>query len=257
MNVNQGEIIIRDTPSQAAVAAADLFAATARERASDKGFFAVAVSGGSTPRPMHRLLAEEPLRSDVPWDKTHIFWVDERCVSFEDPASNYGTARKDFLEKVPIPAGQIHPMPVEIPPEEGACNYQDKMSSFFQLENKEFPSFDLIFLGLGTDGHTASLFPGQRALEERERLVVAVKGGDPYVNRLTMTLPVLNRARQIVFLVSGKEKAETLRTVFEGNQARLPAQKIHALDGKLTWLLDKEAASLLPGEIIHTRRSHS
>ena len=88
MNVNQGKIIIRDTPSQAAVAAADLFAATARERASDKGFFAVAVSGGSTPRPMHRLLAEEPLRSDVPWDKTHIFWVDERCVSFEDLASN-------------------------------------------------------------------------------------------------------------------------------------------------------------------------
>ena len=254
MNMSQGEIIIRDTLSQLAVASADLFAATARERVSEKGLFTVAVSGGSTPRPMHRLFAEDPYRSEVPWNKTHLFWVDERCVSREDLASNYGLARKDFLEKISIPAEHIHPMPVEIPPEEGARNYQEKINSFFQLENKEFPIFDLIFLGLGTDGHTASLFPRQRALDERERLVVAVKGGNPYVNRLTMTLPVLNRARQIVFLISGKEKARTLRSVFGDNQARLPAQKVHALYGTLTWLLDKKAAALLPGEIIHVAR---
>lgn len=253
MNMNQGEIIIRESPSEVTLTAAELFAKTARESVSEKGFFTVAVSGGFTPRPMHRMLAKEPFRSDVPWHKTHLFWVDERCVPFEDPASNYGAAQKDFLEEIPLPARQTYPMPVEIPPEEGALNYQDTMGSFFQLENQEFPYFDLIFLGLGTDGHIAALFPGQIALEEEERFVVAVKGGNPYVNRLTMTLPALNRARQIVFLVFGKRKAETLRRVFEGPQARLPAQKIQPLNGALTWLLDSESASMLSKERSHEK----
>ena len=244
MNLNQGEIIIRDTPVQAAAAAADLFARTARECVFNKGFFSIAISGGSTPRPMHRMLAKEPYRWEVPWDKTHIFWVDERWVPENDPQSNYGAAKQDILDRVDIPREQIYPMFNGGFPIEKALKYQKKIIDFFQLKEGEYPIFDLIFLGLGTDGHTASLFPGERALEEREKFVVAVKGGVPYVNRLTMTLPVLNMARQIVFLVSGKEKAEILRTVLEGYQPLLPASKIQPKNGILTWILDKEAASL-------------
>jgi len=257
VNEKQGKIIIRDTPSQAAAAAADLFAGTARDCVSDKGFFTVAVSGGSTPGPMHRMLAKEPYRWGVPWNKTHIFWVDERRVPENDPQSNYGAAKQDILDRVDIPREQIYPVFDGDSPGEWALKYQKKIIDFFQLKEGQYPIFDLIFLGLGTDGHTASLFPGQRALEERENFVVAVKGGDPYVNRLTMTLPVLNRARQIVFLVSGKEKAEILRTVLGDNQARLPAQKIHALGGELTWILDKEAASLLPARADLKNLMHS
>jgi len=245
VNLNQGEIIIRDTPSQAASVAADLFAKTAGEGVSDQGFFTAAISGGSTPGLVYRMLAEEPYRLKVPWNKTHIFWVDERCVSFEDPASNYGAAKQDFLDRVGIPREQIYPMFDGGFPGEKALKYQKKIVDFFQLKEGQYPIFDLIFLGLGTDGHTASLFPGQGALEEKEKFVTAVKGGDPYVKRLTMTLPVLNRARRIVFLVFGKEKAETLRTVLEGNQALLPASKIQPKNGMLNWILDKEAASLL------------
>jgi len=140
-----------------------------------------------------------------------------------------------------------------LPPKQGAQKYQKALIDFFHPEDGLFPTFDQIFLGMGADGHTASLFPGQDALDERKRLIVAVKGGNPDVNRLTMTLPVLNRARQIVFLISGKEKAATLKTVFQDDQARLPVQKIHALDKELTWLLDREAASLLHGEMIYEK----
>ena len=247
-HMNQAEIIIRETPSQAATAAADLFAATARESISDKGFFTVAVSGGSTPRPMHRMLAEEPFCSDVPWHKTHLFWVDERCVPEKDPASNFGLARKDFLDRVPIPQSQIYPMPGEASPEEGAGIYQRVLIDFFHLQKGELPVFDLIFLGTGKDGHTASLFPEQKALDEMERLVVCVKGGVPNVSRITMTFPVLNHAKRIIFIVSGKNKADIVKTILEFPKARLPAQRIQPLNGTLTWLLDSESASMLSKE---------
>jgi len=138
-----------------------------------------------------------------------------------------------------------------LPPKQGAQKYQKALIDFFHLEDGRFPTFDQIFLGMGADGHTASLFPGQDALDERKRLIVAVKGGNPNVNRLTITLPVLNRARQIVFLISGKEKAASLKTVFEDRENQLPAQRIRPLNGELIWLLDQEAASLLSGDIIY------
>ena len=246
--MNQGEIIIRETPSQVALAAAELFAATARKSVSDKGFFTVAVSGGSTPRPMHKMLAEKPFRSDIPWHKTHLFWVDERCVSFEDPASNYGLARKDFLDQVPIPQNQIHPIPVGASSEEGSGIYQRMLIDFFHLQKGKFPVFDLILLGTGKDGHTASLFPGQTALGEMERLVVCVKGGVPNVNRITMTFPVLNHAKRIIFMVSGKNKAGIVKTILEFPEARLPAQGVQPLKGNLAWLLDSTSASRLSKE---------
>jgi 6-phosphogluconolactonase len=252
MTGNQ-KIIIKENAAMLAQKATTLFHKTAKESIDRRGRFVVAISGGSTPKRMYRMLSEEPYGSGILWDKTYIFWVDERCVPENDPASNYGSAKKDFLNRVPVPKTQVYPMPGELPPKQGAQKYRKALIDFFHIEDGRFPIFDFIFLGMGTDGHTASLFPGHRTLYEKERLVVAVKGGDPNVNRLTLTLPVLNRARHIVFLISGKEKAATLKTVFEDDQARLPVQKIHALDKELTWLLDREAASLLPEEMIHEK----
>jgi 6-phosphogluconolactonase len=239
------KIIIKDTPDLLAQEAAGLFCEAADESASIKNLFTVALSGGTTPVLMNRLLAKEPYSSKVPWDKTHIFWVDERCVSYSHPLSNYGAAVKDLISKVPIPESNVHPMPVEYLPETGSEVYQDRLTQFFGLNHKEIPRFDLILLGIGKDGHTASLFPGQGALDEVEGLVVSVKGGDPDVNRLSMTLPVLNNAREIAFLVSGKQKVSILRTVLENDQAKLPAQKIRPVGGDVKWLIDREAASML------------
>ena len=245
------QVIIKDNPIQLAQEAADIFIAEAWNSVNKRARFAIAISGGSTPRVMHRMLANKPHDSRIPWDKIHVFWVDDRCVPENDPASNYGAAKKDFLNLVPIPEAQVHPISWKMPPEDGAKKYQQEIMHFFHLEDGYFPTFDLIFLGIGADGHTASLFPEQDALYEKEKLVVAVKGGDPYVSRLTMTFPVLNGARQIVFLVSWKQKAVTVKTIFEDSQVTLPAQQIRPVSGKLTWLMDREAASLLSKGIVH------
>jgi 6-phosphogluconolactonase len=244
------EIIITDDPAQLAEAAASIFTRTAKDCVTQTNLFSVAISGGSTPRAMHRLLAEAPYCSDIPWKKTRIFWVDERCVPVDDPASNYGLAKKDFLDRVPIPLEQIHPMSGGVPPEEGAKKYQEEMESFFQMGEENFPVFDLIFLGMGKDGHTASLFPGKRSVVASERWVAAVKGGNPDVYRLTLTYDVLNRAKEIYFLVSGKGKAPIVKTAIENKDAHLPTQKIQPIQGRLTWLLDRESASLLAEEMI-------
>jgi 6-phosphogluconolactonase len=245
------QIIINDDTIDLARTAADIFSMRANECVARKGEFFVAISGGTTPRLFHRMWVQEPYVSEIPWDKIHIFWVDERCVPENDAASNYGAFKKDFLNRAPMSKTQIYPMPGRLSPEDGARKYQEALMECFHLKYGQFPTFDQIFLGMGADGHIASLFPEHGAVDEKEKLVVAVKGGDPYVSRLTMTLPVLNRSRQIVFLVSGKRKAAALKRVFESDQALLPAQKIRALKGELTWLLDREAASLLPGEMIH------
>jgi len=244
------EIIIVESADDLAKKGALIFFESAQKGVEQERPLAIAISGGSTPRGMHRLLAEKPFVSDTPWNKTHIFWVDERCVPADDPASNYGLAKKDFLERVPISPGHIHPMPGEVSPEEGAKIYQRALRAFFQLGQEAHPIFDLIILGVGKDGHTASLFPGQESVVASEGWVVAVKGGDPNVYRLTLTYDVLNRGKEIIFLVSGKDKAPIVKTVFEESKARLPAQRIQPTQGKLTWLLDKEAASLLSKETI-------
>jgi 6-phosphogluconolactonase len=243
------QIIIANNATELAINAADVFLETARDCVRERDRFAVALSGGSTPHEMHRMLAEEPYGSDVPWEKVHIFWVDERCVPVDDPASNYGAAKKEFLDRIPIPAEQIHPMPGHLPPEEGVMNYRKALKAFFRPEGRDHPAFDLIFLGVGKDGHTASLFPGHRSLETEKGWVAAVKGGEPDVYRLTFTYKVLNQAKHIYFMVSGKGKAPIVKTIFEKRDAQLPAQKIQPVNGKLTWLLDQDAASLLSGEI--------
>ena len=239
------QITVKDTSIDLARTAADIFSMRANECVARKGHFFVAISGGTTPRLFHRMLVQEPYVSEIPWDKMHIFWVDERCVPENDAASNYGASKKDFLNRAPISKTQIYPMPGRLSPEDGARKYQKALMEFFDLKYGQFPIFDLIFLGTGKDGHTASLFPGQKALDERERLVISVKGGDPYVSRLTMTFPVLNHAKRIIFMVSGKNKADIVKTILEFHKARLPAQRIQPLNGTLTWLLDNESASML------------
>ncbi len=229
---------------------ARLVCATAAAAARRRGGFSLALAGGNTPRAMHRSLTREPCRSRLPWSRTDFFWADERCVPFSDPASNYGTASEDFLSRVPVVAARVHPMPAETEPEAAAREYEGTLQKVFQVPAGSFPRFDLILLGIGRDGHTASLFPGQASLAEDRRWVLTARGGEPEVQRLTLTLPVINRARQVFVLVSGRSKAEVVREVLEARDCKLPAALVRPA-GRLTWLLDREAASLLRG-----RRGH-
>lgn len=242
--------IITSDSKQLSAKGLEIFCKTARKTVAHQGRFVVAISGGSTPRAMHRLLAQEPHLTNIPWQKSHIFWVDERMVDFSHPDSNFGTAKKDFLDKIPIPLDQVHPMPAMARPEEGAALYQAELENFFRSLGVNDPVFDLILLGIGKDGHIASLFPGQPSIKESDKWVLSVKGGQPDVFRLTLTYVVLNSSKHILFLVSGIEKATIVKTLFEDSQARLPAMGIRPLNGKMTWLLDQEAASLLPERIV-------
>lgn len=239
------ETMVVDSASQLAERGAEAFRDAAREAAAARGRFAVAISGGSTPRAMHRLLATDPYRSDIPWLKVSLFWVDERLVPANDPASNFGTARQDLLDRLPIPPGRVYPMTMSDTPQSAATAYQKRLQDFFIRTESGFPVFDLVILGIGTDGHTASIFPADRSALETQSWVVAVKGGKPYVDRLTLSLPVLNHARSIVFLVAGSDKAEVVKTALTDETAGLPASRIQPAAGRLCWILDRAAAALL------------
>ena len=237
--------IIVDSAKDLAVRGAELIVSEARKSVSLNDRFSIGLSGGGTPRAMHRLLSVEPFLSELIWDKMHIFWVDERCVSSQHTESNYGNARRDFLDSVPLAQGNIHPMPGEVDPERGAEEYGEFLFDFFRPSKDEFPAFDILFLGLGTDGHTASLFPGHDVLNEKKRPIRALSGGDPSFDRLTMTLPVINSAKKIVFTVSGKSKAGIVKEIFDSLDSVLPASMVKPYDGELIWLLDSDAVSLL------------
>lgn len=242
MKTNRISIIVEENKEALSETGARLFEQKAIEAVKRGGQFFVALSGGSTPRQMHKRLA---FRSTIPWQGVHVFWGDERCVPAEDPWSNHGAARKDFLGKVPLPADRIHPMPAHVNPQQGALMYEKELEHVFNLKQAQLPVFDLIFLGLGKDGHTASLFPEHKSLEENEKFVVAVKGRDPDVYRLTLTFAVINRAREVIFMVSGTDKAEVVKAVIGAQEEKLPASRVRPSSGFLTWLLDREAASLL------------
>jgi 6-phosphogluconolactonase len=245
------KIIIKDDPTFLAKQAAEIFVASAGGSIDKKRPFTVAISGGSTPRRMHKILATKPYIQNIPWQESHIFWVDERCVPQDSPESNYGTAKRDFIDEVPIPQTHVHWITCKPSPRVSAKEYQKTLKDFFSFENVRIPRFDLIFLGMGVDGHIASLFPGQKSLYEKEELVVAVEGGNPNTNRITMTLPLLNQARHIVFIITGTEKSRTVQKVFEDSNKQLPAQKIRPLNGQVTWLMDRVAAALLTGDLHH------
>jgi 6-phosphogluconolactonase len=242
---------ISATASEVAAAAAELFATTAIYAASARGVARIAISGGSTPKSMFQLLADptQPYLNDIPWAKLQLFWVDERCVPPDHPESNYRMTNEAMLSKVPLPDANIHRMEGELDPEEAASRYESEIRNAFKLEGAQTPTFDLILLGLGPDGHTASLFPHTEGLDEMARIVIANHVPQKDTWRITLTWPVLVQGREVAFLMEGKEKEEMVRTVFTGgyDPETYPAQLIRPASGRLTLLLDTPAAAGLPG----------
>ena len=238
------------TAAEVAGAAADLFASSARAAVEARGVARIAVSGGGTPKAMFALLADQsaPYFARVPWERLELFWVDERCVPPTDKDSNYRMTNEAMLAKVPLPAEQIHRMEGELEPEVAAARYEAAIRTAFRLEGAETPVFDLVLLGMGDDGHTASLFPHTEALHELGRLVVANHVPQKETWRVTLTWPVIDRGREVAFLIEGAGKADVLRDVLLGeyDPESKPSQLIRPASGELTFLLDAAAAAKLP-----------
>lgn len=230
-------------------AAAQHFATIASDAVVMRGKFMVALAGGNTPRDLYLLLAQRWWRTRIPWDKSHIFFGDERCVPAQHPESNYRMVHEALLGKLVLPAENVHRMAGELDPQVAAAAYQQEIVRTFGTTAKAPPRFDLILLGLGSDGHTASLFPGTAALHESEKLVVANYVERLKSFRLTLTLPVCNHARYIIFLVAGESKADIVNEVIGAPDrpgSRYPAQLIRPTDGAALWLLDRAAGHKLP-----------
>ncbi len=207
-----------------------------------RGIATLCLSGGSTPKAVYELLADE---HSIDWTKVHFFWGDERFVPPTHPENNFLMATYAFLQKLSIPQSNIHRIEAERPPAETAERYESELRTFFRLKDDELPRFDVTLLGLGEDGHTASLFPGTAILHETQRLVAEVYVEKFKAYRISLTYPVLNNSRVVMFLVSGSGKASILHEIFESERGRYPAQQIQPSDGTLYWLIDKEAASHL------------
>lgn len=219
-----------------------LIAATADEFVKSVGQ-SVALGGGNSPRGVYAALAA---RQDVPWQKIHFFWGDERHVPPDHDDSNYRMANGAMLSKVPVPAANIHRVPAENPDAQAVADaYEAELRRHFKLKDGQLPRFDLIMLGMGPDGHTASLFPGSSAITEVSRLVAATWVEKLHTHRITLTVPVINNAACVVFLVTGADKAQTLREVLKGKPGVYPSQLIKPTNGKLIWLVDQPAAKLL------------
>jgi 6-phosphogluconolactonase len=238
------EITYLSDATALAEAAARQFADYAREALARQGRFTVALAGGSTPAGLYRLLTAEPWRNRIAWDRTFIFFGDERCVPPDSPDSNYRMARETLLDHAPIPAANIFPMRCDSAEEaaQGAEDYSRLLHTRFDLPPGALPHFDLILLGMGDDGHTASLFPGMPGLNEAECLVIAADVPGyvrPQVARLTLTLPVLNAAAHVMFLVAGEKKRPALNAVLTNAEPAdpLPARRVRPTDGTLTWFV--------------------
>lgn len=225
--------------------AAEMFVERARRAVPVCGRFSVALAGGNTPQRTYELLAGEPYRSGIDWSRVHVFWGDERCVPPVDARSNYRVTRTALLDHVPIPAGNVHRIRGELHPADGARDYETVLAEHFGTEPAQF---DLVFLGLGTDGHTASLFPGAPVLREWTRRAAEVYVAELNMWRVTLTATVLNAAAVVAFLVSGADKADVLREVIFGPREpdRLPAQLVQPTASETRWLVDRAAASRLP-----------
>ena len=212
----------------------------------EKKPLSVAVSGGSTPKLLFELLANPGFQGHLRWSNLQLFQVDERCVPPDDAQSNYRMIRQALLEAVPLPAENFHRMVAENPDrEQAARQYQEELARVMRPAPGDLPRFDLVLLGMGPDGHTASLFPGSPALQEHAAWVAPNFAAALNSHRLTLTLPVLNAAAHVIFLVAGADKAETLRQVFEGPSGHFPAQLIQPTNGRLSWFLDESASHLL------------
>lgn len=225
-------------------AAAELFMLQSRVASLVCGRFTVALSGGETPRRMYEILATSPYRERIHWSEVHVFWSDERCVPEDDPRSNSLMARQALLNHVPIPEQNIHPIRCNVSPQEAALQYEHELKEFFSKQN---PHFHLILLGLGGNGHIASLFPHTSVLNENDRWVMDVYIAELGMHRVTFTAPYINQAQQVAFLVSGADKAQVLENVLEGSYQpnELPAQLIRPAGYHPLWLVDKAASHKL------------
>lgn len=234
------------------VKAAELFLDLSEKTISEKKIFIAGVSGGSTPETLYTLLGSTPFRDNVDWSHIHLFWTDERFVPHDHEESNYRLLYDRLLSRISIPPENIHPVRTDsASPAHAAECYEEEISNFFHLSAGEFPAFDLIMLGMGEDGHTASLFPSSRSLEEKTRLACPVYMKKPNPDRVTLTLPVLNNSKQILFLVAGRSKSKVLKAVLTPEQRhKYPAGMIEPAGGILKWLIDEEAAEELNPEII-------
>ncbi|MGI8997425.1 MAG: 6-phosphogluconolactonase [Pyrinomonadaceae bacterium] len=248
--------VLRDADEVSRVAA-DEITRRANQVVRERGKFTVALSGGSTPKVLYTLLAnsDAPYREQMPWGFTHFFFGDERHVPPDHAQSNYCMAREAMLSEVPVPAENVHRVTGENPDARVAADdYERVLRDFFGTQPGAVPRFDLILLGVGADGHTASLFPGTPALVEQSRFFVANWVKKSGSHRLTLTLPVINNAHAVMFLVAGKEKADVLRSVLEvehdDSSARFPARLVHPVDGELLWLVDEAAAIQLRFEAL-------
>ena len=219
-------------------AAAELFVTLAVQSIRERGRFLVALSGGSTPMALYRLLAREP----IDWTRIHVFWGDERLVPPEDPENSYGQAWEALLKHIPIPTENIHRVASELDPVAAARDYASILREF-AAPPLDWPRFDLVLLGLGEDGHTASLFPGSPVDATEPVIAVTAQYQGRPARRVTLTPPVFNAARQVIFLVTGANKAVTLKGVFSdyNSSEQVPAKRIQPADGQVTWLVDKAA----------------
>lgn len=230
--------------------------ALSQEKIETKGSFNLALSGGVTPKGVYTMMGGPSYRGEFNWEKIHLFWGDERWVPSDHPLSNYHMVAEALLTKADIPIENIHPIRTqEKTAEDSASLYEKELNSFFGLKAGEFPEFDLILLGMGRDGHIASLFPNDKALSVSGKGVTAARPRDLDQARVTLTLPAINHSDNIMILVSGREKSEAIQKVFQEHEAgpELPVQKILAPHGKVSWLLDQGAAALLDGEALHVK----
>lgn len=238
--MSAGDVRVFPTLEDASRGLAEEVASALRRAVEQRGRMAIALSGGSTPRRLYQILARE--HSGLPWPRTHVFWGDERWVPRDSADSNYRMARETLLDAVPIPPENVHAVPTHMDrPEDAAASYEGELAGLF---GDGPPRFDVMLLGMGEDGHTASLFPHSPALAARDRWVVAAEARAEPVQRITMTLPVTNNARAVHLLVAGATKREPLRCVLVSPEdpERCPAALVHPSDGSLTWWLDEEAA---------------
>lgn len=239
------EVIVCRDVAELSQRAAEQFIRLAQQSVEISGRFTAALSGGSTPQGLYSLLASPGYGERVPWKKVHLFWGDERCVPPDHPESNFRAARAALLSQIDIPPDNIHRMAGEKDPALAAAEYEETLRRFFQLAAGEIPRFDLILLGIGEDGHTASLFPESDALRETKRLVVAHYVEKLRAHRLTLTLPVINHAAFILFLVAGQNKARAVTEALRpkpGTPA-VPAAKIRPVNGRTVWLITQDAAA--------------
>ena len=244
---------IFDTKEELGVALAEQIAETAQAFQKSKGYFAMALSGGSSPRPLYEALATPPLSYKVPWSYGYFFMVDERCVPESSKESNFKMIWECMLSHVPVFETNIFPVHFQtVDPERAATDYEDRIKEAFKLEPGAFPAFDIVILGLGDDGHTASLFPNSDALKETERAVVANHVDRMDQDRITLTVPTLNNSEHIFFVVTGQSKADIVSKVMCATQPTYPANLIQPPKLQPQWYLDKEAASLLSPAACHS-----